>query len=166
MHNDTVETIIGAAVVAVAVFFLIFAYRNSDATGVAGYEVTAKMSRVDGIAVGTDVRMSGIKIGTVAAMTLDPSYLVTVHIHVRDDVKIPDDSSLVVTSSGLLGGSYLSISPGGSDKMLAANGVIRNTQGSIDMMGLISRFVGNSASSSSNSNGNAGGGTPPTGPKP
>jgi len=166
MHNDTVETIIGAAVVAVAIFFLIFAYRNSEATGVAGYEITAKMARVDGIAVGTDVRLSGIKVGTVAALTLDPSYLVTVHMKIRDNVQIPDDSSLVVTSTGLLGGSYLSISPGGSDKMLAANGVIRNTQGSIDMMGLISRFVGNSASSSSNSNGNAGGGTPPTGPKP
>ena len=165
MHNDTVETIIGAAVVAIAIFFLIFAYRNSDVTGVAGYEVTAKMSRVDGIAVGTDVRMSGIKIGTVAAMTLDPSYLVTVHMRVREDVKIPDDSSLVVTSSGLLGGSYLSISPGGSDRMLAENGVIRNTQGSIDMMGLISRFVGSGASSNGSGNNNSGG-TAPAGPKP
>jgi len=164
MHNDTVETLIGAVVVAIAVIFLIFAYRHSEATGVAGYEITAKVARVDGIAVGTDVRMSGIKVGTVAAMTLDPSYLVTVHMHIRDDVRIPDDSSLVVTSSGLLGGSYLSISPGGSDKMLAENGVIRNTQGSIDMMGLISRFVGNGASSSSTNN-NAGSAAP-SGPKP
>jgi len=149
MHNDTVETLIGAAVVAVAIFFLIFAYRSAGATNLSGYELTAKLQRVDGIAVGTDVRLSGIKVGTVSALTLDPSYLVTVHLDIHEDVKVPDDSSLVVTSSGLLGSSYLSISPGGSDKMLPVGGVIRNTQGSIDMMGLLSRFVGGGAGGTS-----------------
>lgn len=142
MRNETVETLIGAVVLAVAAFFLFFAYSTAGSINTGGYELTAKLSRVDGIAVGTDVRLSGIKIGTVSALTLDPSYLVTVHMDIKNDVKIPDDSSLVVTSSGLLGSSYLSISPGGSDKMLAEGGTIRNTQGSVDLMGLISRFAG------------------------
>jgi phospholipid/cholesterol/gamma-HCH transport system substrate-binding protein len=108
--------------------------------------VTANVARVDGIAVGTDVKLSGIKVGVVSALALDPKdYLVIVHLNIHDDVKIPDDSSLMVTSSGLLGSSYLSISPGGSDKMLAAGGRIRNTQGSIDLMGLLSRFAGSAA---------------------
>jgi phospholipid/cholesterol/gamma-HCH transport system substrate-binding protein len=142
MHNNTVETLIGAAVVAVAILFVIFAYRSVGETSMSGYELSAKMNRVDGIAVGTDVKLAGIKVGTVKALTLDPNYLVVVHLDVHSDIKVPDDSSLVVTSSGILNNPYLSISPGGSDKMLAAGGVIRNTQGAIDMMGLISRFAG------------------------
>ena len=154
MHNDTVETLIGALVIGIAVIFGIFAYHSAGATGYSGYELTAKLSKVDGIAVGTDVKLSGIKIGVVSDLTLDPSYLVTVHMNIRKDVQVPEDSSLVVTSSGLLSSNYLSISPGGSDKMLAAGGLIRNTQGSIDMMGLLSRFVGGvSGSSNSNSGG-------------
>jgi phospholipid/cholesterol/gamma-HCH transport system substrate-binding protein len=152
MHNDLVETLIGAVVVAVAILFLVFAYRSTGSNAIGGYEVTANVARVDGIAVGTDVKLSGIKVGTVSALTLDPNYLVTVHMNIHGDVKIPDDSSLMVTSSGLLGSSYLSISPGGSDKMLAVGGRIRNTQGAIDMMGLLSRFVGSGTNSSNGGN--------------
>jgi len=145
MHNDLVETLIGAIVVAVAILFLVFAYRSTGENAIGGYEVTANVARVDGIAVGTDVKLSGIKVGTVSALTLDPNYLVTVHLNVHGDVKIPDDSSLMVTSSGLLGSSYLSIAPGGSDKMLMAGGRIRNTQGSVDLMGLLAHFAGTAA---------------------
>jgi phospholipid/cholesterol/gamma-HCH transport system substrate-binding protein len=154
MHNDTVETLIGAVVVAVAVLFLIFAYRSSGANNLGGYELTARVARVDGIAVGTDVKLSGIKVGEVSALSLDPKdYLVVVHMMLHDDVKIPTDSSLMVTSSGLLGSSYLSISPGGSDKMLAAGDRIRNTQGSIDLMSLLSRFAGGAAGGSGGDSG-------------
>jgi ABC-type transporter Mla subunit MlaD len=74
---------------------------------------------------------------------LDPkTYLVTLHMNIRSDIPIPDDSSLLVTSTGLLGGSYLSISPGGSDKMLPPGGAITNVQGSVDLMGLVGRFIG------------------------
>ena len=160
MHNDTVETLIGAVVVAVAIFFLIFAYRSVGESAMPGYELTARLQRVDGIAVGTDVRLSGIKVGKVAALTLDPkTYLVIAHIALHDEVKIPDDSSLVVTSSGLLGSSYLSISPGGSDKTIPPGGEIRNTQGAIDMLGLLSRFVGSGSGSSNSGSANGTGST-------
>ena len=152
MHNDLVETLIGAIVVAVAILFVVFAYRSTGENAIGGYEVTANVARVDGIAVGTDVKLSGIKVGTVSALTLDSNYLVTVHMKVHGDVKIPDDSSLMVTSSGLLGSSYLSISPGGSDKMLLAGGRIRNTQGSVDLMGLLARFAGTAAGGGSEGN--------------
>src|SRR5579872_2488023 len=141
--NNTVETIIGAIVVAVAAVFLYFTYTSTSSGSFGGYEITARMPRVDGLATGTDVRLSGIKIGSVSALTLDPkTYLVTLHMNIRGDVPIPDDSSLLVTSTGLLGGSYLSISPGGSDKMLPPGGAITNVQGSVDLMGLVGRFIG------------------------
>jgi phospholipid/cholesterol/gamma-HCH transport system substrate-binding protein len=159
-QNNMVETIIGAVVVAVAVVFLVFAYRTTDSGNLSGYELVAKLQAVDGIPVGTDVRLAGIKVGTVSDLTLDPkTYWVTMHMRIRNDVKIPDDSSLKVTSSGLLGSSYLAISPGGSDTMLAAGGQIQNTQGSVDLMELIGRFIGNG-------NGNGGSGAQASPQKP
>jgi phospholipid/cholesterol/gamma-HCH transport system substrate-binding protein len=157
MQNNTFETLIGAIVVAVAVGFLYYAYATTDSVNVSGYEVDAKFQRVDGLNVGTDVRLSGIKVGNVTALTLDPkTYQATVHLNIHSDVKLPDDSSIMVTSTGLLGGSYLSISPGGSDDMLPPGGVIRNTQGSVDLMSLIGRFA---------SGGGGGGGAAPA-PQP
>jgi phospholipid/cholesterol/gamma-HCH transport system substrate-binding protein len=141
-QNNTVETIIGAIVVAVAIAFIAFAYRSTNAGALTGYEITAKLARVDGINTGTDVRLSGIKIGTVTDMTLNPNYLVTVHMRIRSDIQIPSDSSLIVTSSGLLGSSYVSISPGGDDEMLKDGGQIRSAQGAVDLMGLVGRFIG------------------------
>ena len=152
-NNNTVETIMGAIVVVVAAAFLHFAYTNTSSGSLCGYELTAKMPRGDGLATGTDVRLSGIKIGAVNAMDLDPkTYLVTLHMSIRNDVQIPVDSSLMVTSSGLLGGSYLSITPGGEDKMLPPGGAITNVQGSVDLMGLVGRFIGGG-----NNNGQQGG---------
>jgi phospholipid/cholesterol/gamma-HCH transport system substrate-binding protein len=125
---------------------LYFAYANTNAANLSGYDVSAKFQRVDGLNVGTDVRLSGIKVGTVSALMLDPkTYQATVHLSIKNDVKLPEDSSIMVTSTGLLGNSYLSISPGGSDDMIAPGGSIQNTQGSVDLMSLIGRFVGGSS---------------------
>ncbi len=142
MQNNTVETLIGALVVAVAAGFLFFAYTSTHTGSIRGYDVKASFSSADGIATGADVRLHGIKIGTVSSIDLDPkTYYAIVHLSLRDDVHIPDDSSIKVISSLLGGNSYLSIQPGGSDKMIAAGGTIGNTQGSVDLMGLIGRAI-------------------------
>jgi phospholipid/cholesterol/gamma-HCH transport system substrate-binding protein len=140
--NNVSETVIGAVVVAIAILFIAFIYARGGSGGLSGYEIQARLPRVDGLGVGTDVRLAGIKIGSVSDLTLDSkTYLVTVHMSIHNDVKIPVDSSLMVTSSGLLGSSYISITPGGDDKMLASGGMIENSQGSVDLMGLINRFA-------------------------
>ncbi|MBV8976230.1 MAG: outer membrane lipid asymmetry maintenance protein MlaD [Alphaproteobacteria bacterium] len=142
MQNNTFETLVGAIVVVVAMGFLYYAYSSTNSTGLTGYDVSARFQRVDGLNVGTDVRLSGIKIGAVSSLDLDPkTYQATVHLNIRNDVKLPEDSSIMVTSTGLLGNSYLSVSPGGSDTMIAAGGAIKNTQGSVDLMSLIGRFA-------------------------
>ena len=136
------ETLIGAVVLAIAVLFIVFVYTRTGSGGLSGYEIQARLDKVDGLGAGTDVRLAGVKIGSVSDLTLDPkTYLVTVHMTIRNDVKLPDDSSLQVTSAGLLGSSYISITPGGDDKMLGSGGMIQNSQGSVDLMGLINRFV-------------------------
>ena len=149
MQNNTVETLIGALVVTVAVAFLFLAYTTTGSGSVGGYDLQARFSSADGIVTGTDVRLHGIKIGTVSTLSLDPkSYAAIVHLNIHNDVPIPDDSSIKITSSGILGNSYLAIQPGGSDAMLKAGGQITNTQGSVDFMSLIARAIyGNSSGS-------------------
>ena len=138
---------LGALVIVVASAFLFFAYTTTGTGSVGGYDVKARFSSADGIVTGTDVRLHGIKIGSVSSLTLDPkSYAAIVHLNIRNDVPIPDDSSVKITSSGILGNSYLAIQPGGSDKVLAAGSEITNTQGSVDFMSLIARAIyGNSS---------------------
>jgi phospholipid/cholesterol/gamma-HCH transport system substrate-binding protein len=141
-NNNTVETLIGAIVVAVAAGFLFFAYTSTGSGSVAGYDVTARFSSADGIANGTDVRLHGIKVGTVSGLSLDPkTYYAIAHMSIHSDVKIPDDSSVKITSSGFLGNSYVAIQPGGSTTMVAQGGELTNTQGAVDVMGLIGRAV-------------------------
>ena len=147
-RNNIAESLIGAAVVAIALVLAALAYYRTGAGGTSGYEVNARLAKADGLAVGTDVRLAGIKIGTVSDLTLDPkTYLVTVHMNVRDDIKLPVDSSVLVTQAGFLGSQYLSITPGGDDKMMTAGAYFDNAQGSIDVMNLVGRFATGAATS-------------------
>jgi phospholipid/cholesterol/gamma-HCH transport system substrate-binding protein len=143
-QNNMAEIVIGAIVVAVAVILGAFGYYGHINRGAAaGYELNARMPEVDGLGEGTDVRLAGIKVGTVSGLTLDPkTYIATVHMIIQNDIQIPVDSSLLVTQNGLLGGSYLSITPGGDDKMMAANSYFENVQGAIDLMNMIGRAAG------------------------
>jgi phospholipid/cholesterol/gamma-HCH transport system substrate-binding protein len=157
MQNHTVETLIGAVVVAVAVVFLAYAIRTTDSGRVSGYDVAAVFDTADGVNPGTDVRLHGIKVGTVSSLSLDPkTYQAIVHISFREGVAIPDDSSIRVTSSGLLGSSFLSVQPGGSAKMLTQGGKILDTQGSIDLMSLIGRMLYGNTPSTPNTSNNSG----------
>jgi phospholipid/cholesterol/gamma-HCH transport system substrate-binding protein len=142
-QNNVAETLIGAAVVAVAIGFLAFAYLRTGSGSLSGYQVNARLAKADGLAAGTDVRLAGVKIGSVTDLSLDPkTYLVTVRMNIRDDIKLPTDSSILVTQAGFLGGQYLSVTPGGDEKMMAAGSYFDSAQGSIDVMNLVGRFAG------------------------
>jgi len=133
-----IETVMGAVVIVVAALFLAFAYKTSQLREVAGYQVIAEFSRIDGIHDGSDVRISGIKVGSVLGTTLDPkTFLATVSMSVRPTVKLPDDSVAEIVSSGLLGDKYMSLVPGGSDEDLAPGGRIKFTQSSVNIEHLI-----------------------------
>ena len=152
MQNSIVETLIGAVVIAVALLFFGFAYTSTGSGPVSGYDVHAKFNRVDGVNIGTDVRMSGIKVGAVSNMALDPqSYSADLTLALENSVKIPDDSSARITSEGLLGNQYISIEPGGSMEFLKTGGEIENTQGTIDLIGLLGKAVFGASGSSQES---------------
>lgn len=148
MEGNVVETLIGAVVLVVAAIFLAFAYTTSGVSAVNGYTLTARFSSVDGLGVGSDVRVSGIKVGTVTGQTLDPAtYQAVVHFTVEPQIKLPKDSSAKIASSGLLGSNFLSIEPGGSETMLKPGGEIRYTQGSVNLMDLIGQAIFSAAGS-------------------
>ncbi|MFP6773148.1 MAG: outer membrane lipid asymmetry maintenance protein MlaD [Alphaproteobacteria bacterium] len=142
MGGNLVETLIGAVVLVVAGFFLYFSYEKADAGVVSGYPLMAKFDKVDGVKVGSDVMLAGIKVGTVMEQTLDAEeYLAVLKISMSMDVKLPDDSAIKIASDGLLGGKYLSIDPGGSEDYLEVGDEFRFTQGAIDLTDLIGKAI-------------------------
>ena len=142
MGKNLVETLIGAAVLAVAVVFLVFAYDKGGFRTVEGYVLTGKFDRVDGLSEGSDVRMSGIKIGTVTRQEIDPAtYLAVVTVNIRPDIKLPTDSSAQIASDGLLGDRYLSLQAGAAEEMLQPGQEIQHTQGSVDIVSLVGRLI-------------------------
>ncbi len=142
MGRNLIETVMGAVVLAVAVVFVAFAYSSAGVQTVDGYAVKAAFNRVDGLNVGSDVRLGGIKIGTVSALELDPaSFRAQATLAVAEQIELPTDSSARILSEGLLGGSYIDIQPGGELDVLADGGNIQYTQDPINLVDLLGRFV-------------------------
>ncbi len=140
--RNMIETVMGAVVLAVAGIFLAFAYNHSSLRTVSGYEVSARFDRVDGVSAGTDVRISGIKIGTVIDQRLDTDrYLAIVRMSIDPRVKLPTDTVAEVASEGLLGGRYLALIPGGETDMIKPGGEIKFTQSPVDLVQMLGKFM-------------------------
>lgn len=143
MTEKRSEIFVGAVVLAVAVGFLIYLL-HATGLGVGGdrYNVTASFRSAEGISVGTEVRLAGVKVGSVSAVSLDAqTYRAITEISVDKDVLIPDDSAVIVAAEGLLGGNFVEIIPGGSPFNVEEGGEIVDTQGSVSLINLLLKFV-------------------------
>jgi phospholipid/cholesterol/gamma-HCH transport system substrate-binding protein len=148
VRKNAFETLVGVLVVAVAAGFLFFAYTSRESDNINGYDLKAGFNSADGINTGTDIFLHGVRIGTVSSMGLDPkTFLPVVHLSIREKVRLPSDSSVKITTPGLLGGSYLAIQPGSSGKMLTAGASIRTIQGSAGLSGLIDHITSSNSGS-------------------
>jgi phospholipid/cholesterol/gamma-HCH transport system substrate-binding protein len=143
MTENKSEVLVGGLVVGIAIAFTIYVMQVSGIpTGSSSYPIYASFRSAEGIKVGTDVRLAGVKIGTVTALSLDSdTYKAQSTMAIRQDVLIPDDSALAVASEGLLGGNFVEVIPGASFDYLAAGDEIVDTQGSISLIQLMMRFV-------------------------
>lgn len=129
MNKKPVETIMGIIVLLVAAFFLFFAYRVSDLQVVKGYEVTARFLKVGGLNVGSDVRINGIKVGSVVALELDNNdYIANITMSILPNVKLPKDSIAAIVGDGLMGDKFIKIEPGKSSEMLQNGDALSNTK--------------------------------------
>ncbi|BAE51547.1 MlaD family protein [Paramagnetospirillum magneticum] len=125
MGRNLIETIMGAVVLAVAGFFLVFAYTHANLKKIEGYEITGTFASVGGLDTGADVKINGIKVGTVAAQTLDPvTYDAVVKLSIAHGISLPSDTVASVSSEGLLGGKFIKLTPGKSTSMIAAGGAL------------------------------------------
>jgi len=142
MQKNILETLMGAIVLVVAGAFLMFAYEGSQVRVEKGYIVSAKFGNASGISLGSDVRIGGIKVGVVSDLSLDANtYEAVISMQIRDNTKLPKDSSASIVGNGLLGEKYVQLMPGGDDKMLEAGGKIQFTQSSVNLEEMIGKFM-------------------------
>lgn len=143
MKNNVIETVMGAVVLVVACFFLYFAYSHSGYQGNgSGLLYKARFDRIDGLIVGSDVKMSGVKVGTIRSLYVDPkSYMAEIMFSVSKELQLPKDTSAEIVSNGLMGEKYLALVPGGEEESIPPGGEIVHTQSAISLEGMISQAI-------------------------
>ena len=147
MKENKLEVIIGAVVIAVALGFVVFLYQSTglSVSNSKHYELKADFRSADGIHVGTDVRLAGVKVGTVSDLSLNvETYRAEAELAIENAVDIPEDSALTVTSEGLLGGNFIEIIPGASYDYMEPGDEFLDTQGSVSLISLLLKFVSGS----------------------
>ncbi|CAO5682912.1 MAG: hypothetical protein HEEMFOPI_00809 [Holosporales bacterium] len=147
MKHNFFETILGAFVLAITGFFFYIAYTSSITNVQSGYDLRAKFDKIDGVSMGNDVRLGGVKVGTVSKIDIDlKSYQAMITMTLRPDLFIPEDSSAEIMSDSLLGGKYVNLTPGGSSNMLKNDEFIDQTQSSVSLEQLLGKFLFSSSS--------------------
>ena len=143
MRRNIIETILGAVVLVVAISFVVYSYKQADiGAGSGGYQISANFSGIGGLKPGDDVQISGVKIGTVSNVSLNPeTFLARVDMMVDDGVKLPVDTAALISSESLLGGRYLALEPGADEELLAPGGVIEFTQAPQNLEQLLGQFI-------------------------
>lgn len=143
MAENTTEVVVGGIVLAAAICFGIYAAQISGiASGGDSYTLNASFRSLEGVSVGTDVRLAGVKIGTVTSVELNTqTFRADTIVSVDQNIEIPDDSAIVISSEGLLGGNFVEIMPGGSPFNLEEDAEITDTQGAVSLISLLLKFV-------------------------
>jgi len=137
------ETGIGALVLGAAAAFLIYALAHAGGLGgSSGYEVSAKFGEVGALASGADVRLAGVKVGTVTHIDLDPkTFMAKASMVIDPKIQLPTDSTVKITQDSLLGGQHLAIEPGGAADNMKPGAQFENVQGAVDLFGLIGQVL-------------------------
>lgn len=161
MSRNAVETVMGAVVLVVAAVFLFFAYTTAQVQSVSGYQLKAKFSNAGGLKTGGDVRISGIKVGSILSEQLDPkTFQAVVTMSIDPAIKLSTDSVAQITSSGLLGDNYISIEPGNEDETIPPGGTIVHTQAAMSLENLIGQVIYNQAQGGGKKSGGGAGAGP------
>lgn len=143
MKQSIFETFLGAVVVVAAVLFLMYSLKQADVRASSGqYAIIADFSGIGGLQKGDDVQISGVKVGHVSSVELDPlSYLARVELMINDSIELPIDTAALISSESLLGGLYLALEPGAEEDMLAPGDRIEYTQAPQNLEQLLGQFI-------------------------
>jgi phospholipid/cholesterol/gamma-HCH transport system substrate-binding protein len=161
------ETGLGAVVLIAAIGFLGYALSHAGGVGGGGYPLKARFGEVGSLAPGATVTVAGVKVGSVSAVTLDPkTFLANATLTIDPSVKLPSDSTVKITQDSLLGGQHLAIEPGGAPDDMKPGATFQNTQGAVDLFGLIGSVLRPqtpAAGGNAQAGGGSGGGAAPAG---
>ena len=142
MKRSIIETILGALVLVVAGVFSFLAYTSTDIRPTIGYTLTANFNAVDGLTIGSDVRLGGVKVGSVSDMSIDQSvYEAVVTLTIQQRIKLPVDTEVLISSDGLLGGKYVRLEPGSSKTTLTDGGKLTNTKDVVGLEELLGKVI-------------------------
>lgn len=142
MRNNIFEILVGTFVLVCAICFFTLSLRKSHIPTSDNYEVYAEFDNIEGVGAGSDIKISGVKIGTIADQTLNiKTYRAKLKLNIDKNIKLPKDSSAKIASSGLLGGKYLSIEPGAEDDLLENGDEIKFTQSAISLEDMLGKFI-------------------------
>ncbi len=142
MKRNPIETILGFFVLIFTGVFLFFAASRVDTKKIEGYTVTANFMKIGGLEVGSDVRISGIKVGSVLATTLNQeTYTADVKLGIDNRVKLPIDTIAAIADVGVMGGKYVRLEPGKSQTLLKNGEQITETRNYKSLEESISEFI-------------------------
>jgi phospholipid/cholesterol/gamma-HCH transport system substrate-binding protein len=138
------EVIAGAVVLAVAAAFFSYGVANTGHEKGKGIRLSAEFDNIGTLASGADVRIAGVKVGSILHTGYDPqTYRARVDFTVAKDVRLPSDSSAQIASAGLLGSASLNLVPGGGDTMLTNGQQMQITQSAANLEDLLGKFIFN-----------------------
>ena len=142
MKNNLFEIIVGTFVLGCAIYFFFLSFNKSGISASQTYQISAKFNNIDGVGPGSDVKISGVKVGTVVSEAIDPiTYQAILKFDINRDIKLSTDSSIKILSSGLLGGKYLAIEIGGEEEILKDGDKIQFTQSGVNFEELLGKFI-------------------------
>ena len=142
MRYNPVETLMGGIVLIIAICFLILGMKSINENQREGYQISLIFGSSAGLKNGDHVKISGINVGKILNLELDiENYNAKVIVNLNDNIKVPDDSSARITSSSLLGGNFIDIIPGSSEKHLSYDDIIYDTKDSVSFTDLLGKAV-------------------------
>lgn len=142
MGRSLVETVMGGVVLLIAAFFVVFAYSTADIRAVEGYEVRARFFNVEGLGVGSDVRVGGVKVGSVISQDLDQeTYEAVIVMTIKPQIELPTDTRVSITTDGLLGENYVRLRPGQAEEIVQPGGELVRTKDVVSLEQLLGKAI-------------------------
>lgn len=143
MRKFDLELVVGLFVLTgiLALGYISIKMGKLEVIGGSGYTVYAEFEKSGGIKAGSVVEIAGVEVGKVKSIRLNNDYQASVELAIRSNVKIQEDAIASVKTKGLIGEKYIQIAPGGSEKLIAGGGRIRETESAVDLEELISKYV-------------------------
>ena len=153
MKKNTVEIVVGVLVIIFSIVFVMFTMKiTNKKLNEEFYRLYAVFDNIEGVNIGTKVKIGGIEIGEVEKLNIDTDYRVKLVLKIKKDMLLPVDSNIKIATSGLIGGKYLRVDVGGDEEYFKNNDHFEYTESTMDLEDMITRFMLNKVSKENENN--------------